>query len=114
MALHRGMDGSEPLRPEPVVRLGGTQEIRRTTKSWVMAEGTLACPECDAPVAPPGGSALTPPAPLSCPYCGHQGRVRDFLSLEAPSRPARVVVRVTDRGHGVRISRRDPGGRAAS
>jgi len=31
------------------------------------------------------------------PYCWHAAPVREFLSLEAPSRPARVVVTVTDR-----------------
>jgi hypothetical protein len=29
-----------------------------------------------------------------CPFCGTDGAVRDFLTLEDPSRPARVVVRV--------------------
>jgi hypothetical protein len=37
---------------------------------------------------------MSPADPLGCPFCGHAGSVRDFLSLRAPSRPARVVVRV--------------------
>jgi hypothetical protein len=37
---------------------------------------------------------MSPADPLACPYCGRDGVVRDFLSLAAPSRPARVVVRV--------------------
>ena len=87
MSLHRGIDGSEPVRPEPV----GTVEERRSTTTRV-AEGTLACPSCDAPVALSG--PVRPSAALSCPYCGVEGAVRDFLSLGAPTRPARVVVRV--------------------
>ena len=34
---------------------------------------------------------------LACPVCRHGGRVRDFLSLAAPARPARVAVRVVPR-----------------
>ena len=78
MSLHRGIDGAE--------------EIRRSTRSSLLAQGTLACPACDAPVAlagPRGPSAL-----LGCPYCAHRAPLREFLSLAAPQRPARVDVRV--------------------
>lgn len=68
----------------------------RRTRSGRLATGTLACPTCDAPVALAGAFA-GPSDPLGCPYCDHAGSVRDFLSLVAPSRPARVVVRVTTR-----------------
>ena len=88
MSLHRRIDP-----PEPVGQPGGPQEIRRVTRSWVMATGTLACPACDAPVAPLD-RPMSPPDPILCPVCHHGGRVRDFLSLESPSRPARVQVRV--------------------
>jgi hypothetical protein len=100
VALQRGIDGSDPVRPESIGRLGGTQEERRVTRSRVLAAGTLACPACDAPVAPavPPAPALTPGAPLSCPVCAHAGAVRDFLSLATPTRPARVEVRVVERG----------------
>jgi len=81
---HRGIDDLEPA-----IR----HEDRRAARSH-LGEGTLACPECDAPVALPYGYAA-PADPLGCPYCGHGGAVRDFLSLTAPSRPARVRVRVT-------------------
>ena len=67
----------------------GMHEERRADRS-VLANGTLACPACDAPVALPG--PLSPIAPLSCPLCAHTGVVRDFLSLEAPTRPAHVEV----------------------
>jgi hypothetical protein len=37
---------------------------------------------------------MAPADALDCPFCAHGGRVRDFLSLAAPTRPARVEVRV--------------------
>ncbi|HSD77066.1 MAG TPA: hypothetical protein VLA98_06660 [Solirubrobacteraceae bacterium] len=93
MAFQRGIDGSEPIRPDPVGRLAGTQEERRVTRSSHLAVGTLACPSCDAPVAPAAGP-LSPADALGCPFCDHAGAVRDFLTLAAPTRPARVAVRV--------------------
>ena len=92
MSLHRGIGGSGPLEPEPVGGLSGAEEIRRVERSTVFATGTLACPSCDAPVAVPG--RLTPAHDLTCPYCAHDGVVRDFLTLGEPSRPTRVQVRV--------------------
>ena len=91
MAFQRGIDGSEPLRPEPITRQAGPQEERRVSRG-VLGVGTLACPSCDAPVAPVG--CLTPAERLECPYCRHDGVVREFLTLGAPTRPARVDVRV--------------------
>jgi hypothetical protein len=93
VSLSRGIDGGDPLRAEPVTRLAGSEEERRAVRTRVVATGTLACPHCDAPVAPPPGGAA-PAHPLACPYCSHAAPLRDFLSLEPPSRPARVVVRV--------------------
>ena len=92
MSLQRGIDGAEPLRPEPIGRVSGMHEERRVSGVWRMAVGTLACPDCDAPVAPDG--AVTPSAPLACPWCGHAAAVRDFLTLGEPNRPARVEVRL--------------------
>jgi hypothetical protein len=91
VALHRSIDGAEPLRPDSEGRV--VHEERRATRSSVVAVGTLACPSCDAPVALAAGPA-SPADPLVCPICDHAGTVRDFLSLAAPSRPARVEVRV--------------------
>jgi hypothetical protein len=65
----------------------------RPARSTILATGTLACPDCDAPVAP-GPIPLRPADEVACPYCAHFGLVRDFLSLATPSRPARVVIRV--------------------
>jgi hypothetical protein len=68
------------------------EEIR-PAPSGRLATGTLACPACDAPVAPAAGP-MSPADALGCPVCDHAGAVRDFLSLASPSRPARVDVRV--------------------
>jgi hypothetical protein len=67
----------------------------RRARSSRLASGTLACPLCDAPVAPAG--ALSPADELACPYCRHAGATREFLSLSEPTRPARVAVRVVHR-----------------
>ena len=93
MAIDRPLDGSYPARDEPVGRLGATHEERRATRSRLLARGTLACPDCDAPVAA-SAEPLSPADPLACPFCRRVGAVRDFLSLTTPSRPARVDVRV--------------------
>ena len=87
--MERRADGPEPLRG-----LGGPQEIRYAARTSVLAVGTLACPACDAPVSP-GPAGLAPSEAVACPYCGREGRVREFLTLGAPTRPARVRVRVT-------------------
>ena len=76
-------------RPEQLIE-------ERRARSGHLATGTLACPLCDAPVALATGFA-GPADALGCPYCDHSGAVRDFLSLAAPSRPARVAVRVIRR-----------------
>jgi hypothetical protein len=92
-------DGSERIGG-----LGGAEEIRRVSRTSTLAVGTLACPNCDAPVSP-GSGRLGPGSPLACPFCGHDGRVRDFLTLGAPTRPAHVVVKVVAPAQ-IRISRR--------
>jgi hypothetical protein len=80
-------DGSERIGG-----LSGPDAIRRVSRTSTLAVGTLACPSCDAPVSPSG--RLTPASGLGCPFCGHAGHVRDFLTLGAPTRPAHVVIRV--------------------
>ncbi len=86
----RGADGAEPVRPDGT----GPVEVRRSTRTREVTTGTLACPACDAPVLP--GRPLSPGEPLRCGLCDHEGRVRDFLSLAQPTRPAHVVVRVAE------------------
>jgi len=74
-----------------------TVHVEHRERSRVLAIGTLACPNCDAPVSPPGrGLAVT--EPLLCPFCLFDGIARDFLSLAVPARPARVEVRITNAG----------------
>lgn len=74
-----------------------TAEIRfERRRNGIVAAGTFACPSCDAPVAPEGRMRLT--QDVTCPFCHHAGRVRDFLSLATPARPAHVVVRLSSRG----------------
>src|SRR5436305_9643129 len=93
MGLHRGIDGSEPVRGQPVARLGRADADARAANVKTLGSGTLACPGCDAPVAI-GPGPMRPRDALSCPYCGVAGALRDFLSLAAPARPAPVEIRV--------------------
>ena len=95
MSLQRGIDGAEPVRPDPVGGTAETHDYRRRVSTGRLGTGTLACPRCDAPVALAGPAAVGDA--LGCPYCHHTGDVRDFLSLAAPTRPARVAVRVVAR-----------------
>jgi hypothetical protein len=92
VSLQRDIDGPDPLGREPAVRI---HEERRRTRSGRLGMGTLACPRCDAPVALGPGPAA-PADPLGCPFCGHAARVREFLTLGDPVRPARVEVRVVE------------------
>jgi len=92
----RGFDGQDGARADPVTRGSGMHEERRSARAGLLAVGTLACSRCDAPVAPTSPS-MSPADPLTCPFCEHTARVRDFLSLAPPSRPARVAVRVVHR-----------------
>lgn len=80
--------------PEPIGGLNGPSEEHRVTQAATLAVGTLACPGCDAPVAPPEGRSA-PTRPLACPFCARSGPLREFLTLGEPTRPARVVVRVS-------------------
>jgi hypothetical protein len=96
VAFQRGIDGPDSVRPEPAGRRDVRIHRHRTASTSVLAEGTLACPVCDAPVAPPAAS-LSPADPLGCGFCSHAAAVRDFLSLTQPTRPARVVVRLRQR-----------------
>jgi hypothetical protein len=76
-------------------RVAGLREIRKADAWTELAVGTIACPDCDAPVFL--GRSMSPADPLSCGFCGHAGHLRDFLSLGEPTRPTRVVVRVSGR-----------------
>jgi hypothetical protein len=67
---------------------------RRSTRTDRLAEATIACDRCDAPVAI-GDSRLRLSDTLTCPFCGRRGPVRDFLSLALPTRATHVVLRVS-------------------
>jgi len=86
MAFHRRIER------EPIGTTGGTEELRPARSTSELATATMACPECDAPVMPAG--RVRPSDHATCPFCATTGAVRDFLTLEDPARPARVVVRV--------------------
>jgi hypothetical protein len=93
VSLFRGIGDPDP---DEVVARQGVQEEQRRARTNLLAVGTIACPHCDAPVALPP-RPLTPLDVLGCPYCDHRAPLRDFLSLDAPSRPTRVAVRVVER-----------------
>lgn len=92
MGIDRAFSNSEPAG-----RRARAEDLRRDTHVGVMGIGTLACPRCDAPIAP-GPGRMVPTDLVSCPICSHGSPARDFLTLAAPSRPARVVVRLVRRG----------------
>lgn len=95
MSFERGPEPADPSGRE-----GRVQHIRQDVRVGHLALGTIACPACDAPVAI-GPHAVSPAAPLRCPVCGHDGHVRDFLTLARPghpARPARVQIRVVRPG----------------
>ena len=98
MSFARGIGTSTHGGSGPPARVAGAHEHeRRINRSGRLGAGTLACRRCDAPVdigADPRALTET----LTCPFCGHRGPVRDFLSLALPTRPARVVVRIAQPG----------------
>jgi len=82
--------------PRPDASEGSGRQVikwQRAARSTRIADATLACPRCDAPVAI-GPGRLTLTAALTCPFCAHGAPVRDFVSLAQPTRATRVVVRV--------------------
>jgi hypothetical protein len=94
----RGVDGTAHNTagaPARWIRPGGHRH--RDTRQGRLCDATLACARCDAPVAA-GEGALSLSEALVCPFCDHRAPVRDFLSLAMPTRPARVVVRISAPG----------------
>lgn len=87
------------------------QHVRQDVRVGDLGLGTMACPQCDAPVVLPAG-AFAPTTSMECPYCTHLGRLRDFLTLATaarPARPARVRVRIVGVGR-MRIGPDAPNG----
>jgi DNA-directed RNA polymerase subunit RPC12/RpoP len=86
--------GTESDRGGAGTTVTAHEERRRAVATTRLGTGTLACRRCDAPVAL-GKEPVPVTSRIVCPYCRHTAVVRDFLSLAAPTRPARVVVRVS-------------------
>jgi uncharacterized paraquat-inducible protein A len=80
--------GHPARRAAPMV-----EEDPRRVGEDTLGHGTLACPRCDAPVALPGPTPAA--AATGCPFCGHRGTLGSFVSLARPTRPTRIVVRVS-------------------
>jgi hypothetical protein len=93
MALHLDPGEHEPHRDERIERLPGAEDRRELSRTWQVAGGTLACPECDVPVMPAVAVSLT--ESLGCPYCRHEAAARNFLTVTDDPRPARVRVMAT-------------------
>jgi hypothetical protein len=88
--LYPRFDPSDLGPRERRERLPGAEEERHRGSNWVVGPGALACPSCDLPLAPGPSASLGDPT--RCPYCGHGGPVRDFLSLGAGPIAGRVEV----------------------
>ncbi len=93
MSFSSDLDPSPSSVTGPRARVAFVHEEQRRAPSGRLGTGTLACRRCDAPVAP-GDEPLSLTDRLMCPFCRHDGPVRDFLSLAAPARPARVAILV--------------------
>lgn len=84
---------TNPRDSRPAGTQMGHHEERRAARPWHLGTGSLACPDCDAPVM----LMATPASPtdlLACPFCDRAGALREFLSLAVPARAPRVHVRV--------------------
>ena len=93
MSVFGGIGQPQGRGPDRTAAGAPGELVRRPARSAEVCTGTLACPRCDAPVSI-GAGPLALTDHLSCPFCERRGPVREFLSLAAPTRPARVVVRV--------------------
>jgi hypothetical protein len=94
MALFRGAGDPDGVRLDRVAPVAGARDQElRPARNGLLGVGTLACNRCDAPVAL-GAGPMSVSDTLSCPFCSNHATVRDFLSLDPPTRPARVEVRV--------------------
>jgi hypothetical protein len=84
---------TDPRDSRPAAARVGHHEERRTARPWHLATGSLACPDCDAPVVLAAAPAH-PTDALACPFCDRHGALREFLSLAVPARTPRVSVLV--------------------
>ncbi len=100
MAFRIAFDPGDPGRPDIQLgraagaQAGFEQRIAREGVQ-VLAHGALICPECDMPLAT--STALPAGAPLSCGFCGHAGRSREFLArdvFDTLGNEAQLVARI--------------------
>jgi hypothetical protein len=76
-----------------------SQRQRRADRNGAIAAGTIACARCDTPVAI-GSDQVAVTEALTCPFCTPQRPVGEFRSLDVPTRPTRVQVRLRIRSVG--------------
>jgi hypothetical protein len=89
-------------RGEPDVKLGRTGgsavgEDRRLVRDGlqVLARGSMLCPECALPIAPP--ARIRPKAELSCAFCDHSAPAHAFVRdgvLDTAANAVTVVARI--------------------
>jgi hypothetical protein len=91
-------------RGEPDVKLGRTGGAavgasRRLVPDGmqILARGSMLCPECALPLAPPW--RVRPRAELSCGFCEHSAPAHAFVhddAVDTPGNAVMVVARVID------------------
>jgi len=96
VSFSRSFNASTSGASDATRRFTVHEEKRRAIDTTQLGIATLACAVCDAPVAI-GPWPHAPAQMLSCPFCAHRAPLREFLSLAAPTRPARVSVRLAGR-----------------
>ena len=84
-------------RGEPDVKLGRTGgsavgEDRRLVRDGmqVLARGSMLCPECALPIAPP--PRIRPRAELRCGFCAHVGPAHAFVRDDVHDTAANAVM----------------------
>jgi len=79
VALHLDPSEHDPLRGEEHARVADIGHEQRVSRDGaeILAHGALICPTCNAPVV------INTRRPawklLSCGFCGHEARSREFL-----------------------------------
>ena len=83
-------------RGEPDVKLGRTGgaavgEDRRLVRDGmqVLAQGSMLCPSCALPIAPP--TRIRPRADLRCGFCDHAAPAHAFVRDDVVDTPANAV-----------------------
>ena len=79
MALHLDPFEQRPLPGEQKAKAADVAPEWRVARHGieVIAHGAVVCPGCSAPLTL--GAAVPAAGELSCGFCGHAGRAREFL-----------------------------------